>query len=102
MTTGLVSAPVSGLIGLGFKQLAASNATPFWEALANDNQFSAPEMSFWLDRDLDPTTTTSLAPGGIFTLGGTNSTLFSGDIEFLNLTSTPSLWTLNISSKYFI
>ena len=87
MTTGLVNAPVSGLMGLAFESIARSRATPFWEALTNSNQFSAPEMSFWLARDLDPVTDTSLASGGVFTLGGTNSTLFSGNIEFQNLTS---------------
>ena len=106
MTTGLVNAPVSGLIGLAFKQLAVTNSTPLWEALTNSNQFSAPEMSFWLARDLDPVTNISLSSGGVFTLGGTNSTFFNGDIEYLNLTSVPpdsdlsGFWILSLSSKY--
>jgi len=96
MTTGLVDAPVSGLIGLAFQSIASTGATPFW--LAVTSLFSAPEMSFWLARDLNPASGTSLASGGVFTLGGTDSTLFSGDIEFLDLASTPSYWLLPLSS----
>jgi cathepsin D len=102
MTTGLVGTPVSGLMGLAFEAIASTRSTPFWQAVTNANLLSAPEMSFWLGRDLDPTTQTSLAPDGLFTLGGTNSTLFSGDIEFQNLASPPSFWLLSISSKYFV
>jgi cathepsin D len=98
MTSGLVDAPVSGLMGLAFDSLASTQATPFWQAVTNNNQLSAPEMSFWLARDANPSSATSLAPGGIFTLGGTNSSLFSGDIEFLDLASTPSFWLLSLSS----
>jgi cathepsin D len=102
MTTGLVNAPVSGLMGLAFQPIASTGSTPFWLALTNNNLFSTPEMSFWLARNLNPVSETSLAPGGLFTLGGTNSTLFSGDIEFHNLAATPSFWLLTLSSKYFV
>ena len=100
MTSGLVTAPVSGLMGLAFESLASTQATPFWQAVTN--LLSAPEMSFWLARDTNPTSASSLASGGVFTLGGTNSTLFSGDIEFLDLASAPSFWLLSLSSKYSV
>ena len=99
MTTGLVNAPVSGLMGLAFEALASTRATPFWQAVTNNNLLSSPEMSFWLGRNLNPISETSLAPGGVFTLGGTDSTLFSGNIEFIDLVSTPSFWLLGLSSK---
>jgi cathepsin D len=98
MSSGLTTAPVSGLMGLAFESLANTGATPFWQALTNDNQLSSPEMSFWLARDPDPTSASTLASGGVFTLGGTNSSLFSGNIEFIDLASTPSFWQLSLSS----
>ena len=102
MTTGLVNAPVSGLMGLAFEALASTQAPPFWQAVTSANLLSSPEMSFWLARDLNPLTQTSLSSGGVFTLGGTNSTLFSGEIEFINLVSIPSFWLLGLSSKFFL
>lgn len=89
-------APVSGLIGLAFQPIAQSQASPFWETLANGNQFSSPEMAFWLTRFDNVADATQNEPGGAFTLGGTNSSLFTGDIDFVNIPSdvTPSFWLL--------
>ena len=86
-------------MGLAFESLSATQAVPFWQAITNAKLLDTPEMSFWLARDLNPATETSLASGGVFTLGGTNSTLFSGEIEFLDLAATPSFWLLPLSSK---
>jgi len=98
MTTGLVNAPVSGLMGLAFQVLASTGSVPFWQAATNAKLFNSPEMSFFLSRNLNPESETSLASGGVFTLGGTNSTLFSGNIEYHDLVSTPSFWLLSLAS----
>jgi cathepsin D len=102
MTSGLVDAPVSGLMGLAFPAIASTKSVPFWQALTTSNQLSSPEMSFWLGRDPTATTANVLVQGGVFTLGGTNSTLFSGDISFTNLDNTqpPSFWLIPLTSKY--
>jgi cathepsin D len=58
-------------------------------------------MSFFLDRLLDnPEAPNDNAAGGTFTLGGTNSSLFTGDIEFLPFPSgtRPSFWLLNMQT----
>ncbi|KAJ7705612.1 aspartic peptidase domain-containing protein [Mycena rosella] len=98
VTADLVSGTVSGLIGLAFQGLAATSAVPFWLALVNNNQLSSPEMAFQLTRSQSE----SDEPGGTFTLGGTNSSLFTGDVEFLSLagdSSTPAgFWLLSLSA----
>ena len=86
-------------MGLAFESLAATQAVPFWQAITNAKLLDTPEMSFWLACDLNRATETSLASGGVFTLGGTNSTLFSGEIEFLDLAATPSFWLLPLLSS---
>lgn len=105
---GIVSTPVGGLLGLAFEALASTKAVPFWQALVNANQLSAPEMSFWLARDtaaeLTNSNTNALLPGGTFTLGGVNSSLFSGEIDFVNMPSANpnTFWLLSLSSKHFV
>ena len=104
MTDGLLDSQTSGILGLAFEALASTRAVPFWEALINAGQFAQPEMSFFLTRFLDDATATASEPGGILTLGGTNSTLFTGDIEFLDLSATDTVndatfWLLEVSSK---
>ncbi|KAJ7097598.1 aspartic peptidase domain-containing protein [Mycena epipterygia] len=93
---GLIDGSVSGLIGLAFQALAATDTVPFWQALVNNNQLSSPEMAFQLTRSQSEND----EPGGTFTLGGTNSSLFTGDIEFHNLagSSTPTFWMLSLSA----
>ena len=99
-TAQLLTGSTSGIMGLAFDSIANTRATPFWQALAQGNQFSSQEMAFWLARDINDPTAPEEAAGGIFTLGGTNSTLFTGDIEFLNMPSgtTPSFWLQAVSS----
>ncbi|KAF7369214.1 Peptidase A1 domain-containing protein [Mycena venus] len=93
---GLIDGTVSGLIGLAFQDLAETQAVPFWQALASNNQLSSPEMAFQLLRS----TSANDQPGGTFTLGGTNSSLFTGNIEFHDLVnaSPPTFWQLSLSA----
>jgi cathepsin D len=91
---------VSGLMGLAFPPLAATGATPFWQALIARGALDQPAMAFWL-APADRTSGHSEQPGGEFTLGGVNETLFSGDIEYNDLSDgqTASWWLLEMSSE---
>ncbi|KAI0368304.1 acid protease [Pilatotrama ljubarskyi] len=103
MTDGLLDGDVSGIMGLAFEALASTDATPFWQALVNNNQFASPELSFWLARHLDDDNPPAESFGGVMTLGGTNSSLFTGDVEFIPLTtaptssSPPTFWMLELT-----
>ena len=100
MTQGLLSGDVSGIMGLAFEALASTRATPFWQTLVNNNQFANPEISFWLERHLDDQSAQDEESGGVMTLGGTNSSLFTGDIEFNTLSTssgTPTFWMLEMT-----
>ena len=65
----------------------------------NNNQLASPEMAFWLTRELDNRNAKELEFGGEFTLGGVNQTLFTGDIEFINMPAlrTQTFWLLGMS-----
>jgi hypothetical protein len=52
VTPGLLSNPVSGLMGLAFRGIASSNATPFWSRVAASGLWDKPLMSFCLTRFL--------------------------------------------------
>lgn len=98
---GLLQGSVSGIMGLGFQTIAATRAVPFWQALVNANQLTSPLFSFYLTRENDPNQPPPLtAPGGVLTLGGTNSSLFSGNVEFINMPSgaEPSFWLQTLTT----
>jgi len=92
-----LSDPVSGLMGLGWQQLSSSGAMPLWETLASSGAWSEPLMAFALTRFINQSGTQALEPGGVFTMGATNSTLFTGDIEYTDIpTGQEGYWLLPI------
>jgi cathepsin D len=84
-------------MGLGFESISALQTTPFWQALYNAGQLTDPLFSFYLERYVDQTNVISAAPGGILTIGGTNSSLYQGSIEYLDLTGAQSYWLLTVN-----
>ncbi|PPQ78278.1 hypothetical protein CVT25_011737, partial [Psilocybe cyanescens] len=96
LTPGLVDGAISGIMGLAFFSIASTHATPFWQALGSD-QLSAPELGFWLQRSNDEEVLET--PGRVFTLGGRNTSLFSGDVDFNNMpTSQAMFWLQTLSA----
>ena len=75
----LLDEETSGIMGLAFQPLASTRAVPFWEALTSANQLNSPEFSFFLTRFISDQNAKDEEPGGVFTLGGTNNTLFTGE-----------------------
>ncbi|KAG1725280.1 aspartic peptidase domain-containing protein [Suillus paluster] len=96
-TSGLIDGSLSGIMGLGFASISALGTTPFWQALYNSSQLSEPLFSFYLERYIDQSAVDT-APGGTLTLGGTDSTLYQGSIEYLSLTGPESYWLLDVTS----
>jgi cathepsin D len=89
-------------MGLGFETIASVQQPPFWQNLFNANQLSEPLFSFWLTRFTNVNNAQDIEPGGILTLGGTNSSLYQGSIEYINMPSdaTPSYWLLDLTSLF--
>lgn len=104
LQSGLLSGQTSGILGLAFPAIASTRSTPFWQNLLNEGQLEAPEFSFWMTRLNGDPTAGENENGGVFTLGGTNSSLFSGEIEFLDLATgsafgnTPTYWLLPLQT----
>ncbi|KZV73514.1 acid protease [Peniophora sp. CONT] len=100
ISDGLIDGSLAGILGLAFQDISVSDTTPFWQALINGGELSSPEMSFYLTRFLDTATSaTETDPGGTFTLGGTNSSFYKGNIEFNAFPNgtQPSFWLQTVS-----
>ncbi|KAJ7112948.1 aspartic peptidase domain-containing protein [Mycena epipterygia] len=89
LTSRTLTGPEAGILGLGFGPIASTTKSPFWQAALA--QSPSPEMGFWFKRGAQNETS-----GGAFTFGGTNSSLFTGEIEFLSLAAPPGFWQLNV------
>ncbi|VDC02988.1 unnamed protein product [Peniophora sp. CBMAI 1063] len=96
--SGLIDSPVSGLLGLAWKGLSSSGATPFWEQLYESNVLDSPVMGFYLSRYLNVSQASSLESGGTFTLGALNTSLYTGDVDYQDLAQDDLYWTLSIAN----
>lgn len=96
VTPGLLSGDVSGIFGLGFQTIAASEAVPWWQQLAQQGEIR--DMGFAFTRYLHtPAAANSVMPGGVATFGTANTTLYDGDISWNNLTDE-GYWMIGMES----
>ena len=101
----LIEGSCSGSMGLAFDTIAWTESVPFWQTLADRGQLTSPEMSFWFTRLVGDADAQEEEFGGVFTLGGRNETLYTGDVEFLPLVTNAgrkTYWLLEISGAYLI
>jgi len=87
VSAGLLSSPVSGLLGLAFKSIASSHANPLWQTLADSGAWDQPVMSFYLSRFINATHSKPEEPGGRFTMGFMDQSLYTGDVQFVDIPS---------------
>ncbi|KAK1222141.1 hypothetical protein PQX77_015069 [Marasmius sp. AFHP31] len=87
VSSGMLTQPVSGLLGLAFETIASTNATPLWETLVKSGTWDSPLMAFQLTRYGNASRVRELEPGGSFTMGFVNSTLYTGEIEYHDIPS---------------
>lgn len=50
VSPGLLTSPVSGLLGLAFQSISASKAEPLWQTLVSSGAWDSPLMAFQLTR----------------------------------------------------
>jgi cathepsin D len=102
VSPGVIDPPSSGVMGFGFSGLLSAVGTTAWEALIDANRFNAPLFALWITRFNNDSSAASLEPGGVLTLGGTNSSLYTGDIEFIDMpaVSTQTFWQLFMTGRH--
>lgn len=102
MQDGTVSAPTSGIFGIGLQELSAAGVTPFTEVLAKEHVLDQNVFSVQIARAGDstawPNTTVSMPSpspaaeteqdallGGIFTLGSIDRDQYAGDLNWIGV-----------------
>jgi cathepsin D len=98
---GLIDPPSSGVMGFAFSGLLSTVGTTVWQGLLDANRLSAPMFALWITRFNNDSFAAPLEPGGVLTLGGTNSSLYTGDIEFIDMpaASPQRFWQLLMTGR---
>lgn len=100
VSENLLSAPVSGVLGLAWQSISTANAKPLWLALAETaGTLDSPLMAFHLTRFSNDSSVRSVELGGTFTLGSVNASLYTGEIDYQDIPSdTVGYWMLPMKS----
>ena len=101
MTESMLNTPVSGLLGLAYPSIAASHALPFWLNVASQpGLLDDALIAFQLTRYVDDSRARSSEPGGTFNIGAVNASLYTGDIDFVNVPDDHvGYWILELTCK---
>lgn len=91
LTSILIIYPRIGIMGMGFTSLASTGAAPFWQSA------NIPSFAFGITRFVNISTSDDIEPGGIMTLGGANSSLYSGNINYVPL-KAQTYWLVALDS----
>lgn len=111
---GLLNGQVQGIMGMAFQALSASGQNPLWYgANLQDNTFACEYSSFLLlfysfsskkDRshrnlpdyfERNSNASETIAPGGLFTFGGANASLYQGSINWVDVIQ-PKFWLITL------
>jgi hypothetical protein len=98
VSSDLLTSPVSGLMGLAFQTIASSGAMPFWQTLASSGAWTDPLMAFQLTRYNNDSNAKSVEPGGTFTMGAVNTSLYTGDIDYNDIPNDDTTYWLQTVS----
>ncbi|KAJ7899661.1 aspartic peptidase domain-containing protein, partial [Mycena leptocephala] len=91
----IVGGTSSGVVGLTYQQTADGPSFPMSLFLDSKGQLASAEMSFWVNRLSTSIDDEENPVGGAFTYGGTNTSFYQGEIDFLPTTGSSS-WKLNV------
>ncbi|GAA5827279.1 hypothetical protein JCM11251_001203 [Rhodosporidiobolus azoricus] len=90
----IVDGEISGILGLGWTSLAASKAVPLVESLAHNGTLPEQVFGFAFETHTFTTASANTAPGGTLTIGGVDTTAFSGEINWINIAEPHTYWSI--------
>jgi len=78
-----------GLLGMAYQSISVDSVTPLWYNILDQKLVDSPVFGFWLSQN-------AAAPmGGELTLGGVDSSRYTGDFTYANLTSE-TYWEFHV------
>eukprot|EP00998_Keelungia_sp_KM082_P004932 NODE_1628_length_1273_cov_158.862129_g1613_i0.p2 GENE.NODE_1628_length_1273_cov_158.862129_g1613_i0~~NODE_1628_length_1273_cov_158.862129_g1613_i0.p2 ORF type:complete len:409 (+),score=118.03 NODE_1628_length_1273_cov_158.862129_g1613_i0:63-1229(+) len=77
-----VAAKFDGVLGMAYQAIAVDNVTPVWQRALQEGLIQTPVFGFWLAKEAN-----THGKGGELTLGGTDSSHYSGSLTWIPLIS---------------
>ena len=89
-------------MGLAFEKIASSGTIPLWQSLVQtQGTLDSPVMALQLTRFVNDPRVRAVEYGGTFSLGSTNTSLYTGDVDYHDIPSgSIGYWTIPLSCAY--
>ncbi|GAA5993315.1 hypothetical protein JCM11641_001454 [Rhodosporidiobolus odoratus] len=90
----IVDGEISGILGLGWAQIASSRAVPLVQSLADNGTLPEQVFGFAFETHTFTTASASTAPGGTLTIGGVDTSAYSGEINWIDIVQPAGYWQI--------
>ncbi|GAA6059356.1 hypothetical protein JCM10212_003254 [Sporobolomyces blumeae] len=90
----IVDGELSGILGLGWNTIASSGATPLVQQLAQDGKLPENVFGFAFETHVFTTASSPTAPGGTLTIGGVDTSAFSGTMNWIDIVQPAGYWAI--------
>ncbi|BGO94820.1 hypothetical protein NBRC10512_005360 [Rhodotorula toruloides] len=90
----IVDGTISGILGLGWQRIASSGAEPLVQSLAANGTLPQNVFGFAFQTHTFTTQSSPTAPGGELTIGGLDTSKYSGSINWINIAQPPGYWAI--------
>ncbi|KPV78081.1 uncharacterized protein RHOBADRAFT_50594 [Rhodotorula graminis WP1] len=96
----IVDGTISGILGLGWTALASSGETPLVEALWRNGTLPEGVFGFAFETHTFTTASSPTAPGGTLTIGGVDTSAFSGELNWINIVQPAAYWAIPLQDVH--
>lgn len=86
-----VAAKFDGILGLAFNSISVNAIPTVFDNMIEQNLVEQPVFSFWLNRNLED------SKGGVLVLGGSDPDLYTGEMNYVKLSSA-TYWQITMKS----
>ncbi|GAA5871882.1 hypothetical protein JCM3774_000716 [Rhodotorula dairenensis] len=90
----IVDGTISGILGLGWQNIASSQAMPLVQSLYSNNTLPEPVFAFAFETHTFYTNSPPTAPGGTLTIGGLDTSQYTGEINWVALDEPVGYWAI--------
>ncbi|BGP12405.1 hypothetical protein JCM10213_001990 [Rhodosporidiobolus nylandii] len=94
----IVDGTISGILGLGWQGIASSRAVPLVESLANNGSLPEQVFGFAFETHTFTTASPTTAPGGTLTIGGVDTSAYSGSINWVDIVQPAGYWAIPLDA----
>ncbi|GAA6002757.1 hypothetical protein JCM10207_007660 [Rhodosporidiobolus poonsookiae] len=90
----IVDGEISGILGLGWASIASSQAVPLVQSLADNGTLPEQVFGFAFETGTFTTASSVTAPGGTLTIGGVDTSAYSGEINWIDIVQPEGYWQI--------